>query len=78
MAYFRLLDAGMTIHHTICVIGMSICLVQNVSANYVVAGLFVSEVSNPAMHFRMVIKHLGLRYSKAYEVSELSYISKFI
>lgn len=41
-------------------------------------GLFISEVSNPIMHARMVLKHLNRRYTKAYEVAELSYISNNI
>ena len=74
MAYFGLLDKGMFVHHFMCVIGMSTCLYENISANYLVAGLFISEISNPIMHVRMVLKHLGLRYTKSYEVSEFSYI----
>jgi hypothetical protein len=75
MCYFGLMDTGMFIHHFICIFGMMVCLAQNISANYLVAGLFVSEVSNPVMHARMVIKHLGMRYTKSYEVAEFSYIS---
>lgn len=74
MAYFGLLDKGMFVHHFMCILGMLICLYENISANYLVAGLFISEISNPIMHARMVLKHLGLRYTKAYEVSEFSYI----
>ena len=77
MAYFGLLDAGMFIHHNMCVMGMSIALAQGISTNYIVLGLFVAEISNPAMHVRMVVKHLGMRYTKLYEVSELTYICKF-
>ena len=76
MAYFGLLDSGMFIHHNICIIGMVLALCEGVSANYIVAGTFVSEISNPAMHFRMVLKHLGYRYTKSYELSELIYICK--
>lgn len=46
-------------------------------ANHVVAGLFVAEVSNPAMHMRIMLKHIGLRYSRAYEVAEFCYFVSF-
>jgi hypothetical protein len=76
MAYFKMLDSGMTIHHFICVTGMYLCLLQGISANYLIAGVYISEVSNPVMHARMVVKHLGMRYTKTYELLEVSYISK--
>jgi hypothetical protein len=74
MAYFGILDNGMLLHHGMCVMGMVIALIEGISANYLIMGLFVAEISNPAMHFRMVMKHLGKRYTKAYEVAELTYI----
>lgn len=77
MAYFRILDKSMFIHHNICIIGMLMGLVNGYSGDVLIAALFVSEVSNPAMHVRMVLKHLGLRYSKSYETAELIYMSKY-
>ena len=76
MGYLGILDWGMAIHHWICILGMGGVVVTNIDSYYLVAAMFLSEVSNPPMHFRMILKHLGLRYSLAYEVSELSYISK--
>ena len=40
-------------------------------------GLLVAEVSNPAMHMRIMLKHVGLRYSRAYEVAEFCYFVSF-
>jgi len=40
----------------------------------VVGGMFIAEVSNPPMHVRIMLKHLGLRYSKAYESMEITFI----
>ena len=40
-------------------------------------GLFVAEVSNPPMHMRIMLKHIGLRYSRSYEVAELCYFTFF-
>ena len=40
-------------------------------------GLFVSEVSNPAMHIRIMLRNLGKRYTRAYEVAEYTYFISF-
>ena len=40
-------------------------------------GLFIGEVSNPAMHSRIMLKFLGLRYSRSYEVAEFCYFIFF-
>ena len=46
-------------------------------ANFIVAGLFIAEVSNPAMHMRIMLKHIGLRYTRAYEIAEFCYFVMF-
>lgn len=77
MAWFGLLDLDMTIHHLLCICGMIYTLSLGKGANFVVAGLFVAEVSNPAMHMRIMLKHIGLRYSRAYEIAEFCYFFMF-
>ena len=77
MAYFKLLDFDMTVHHLLCIFGMMFTLHQEVGANHVVSGLFVAEISNPAMHMRILLKHIGLRYSRAYEIAEFCYFTTF-
>jgi len=74
MAYFGLLDRGMLIHHMMCFWGYGMTLHRNLGAHYTVCGLFVAEISNPAMHTRLLLKHQGKRYTKAYEVLEITYI----
>lgn len=76
MWWFKLLDLSMTIHHSICMIGMGYCVLSDLSANSLIAALFVAEISNPMMHIRVVLKHLNKRYTKAYETAELGYIGK--
>ena len=78
MAYYRLLDATMTIHHWICIIGMSLPLTYDKSANFIVMGMFIAESSNPFMHIRCILKHYGLRYSKAYETMEITFMLLYI
>lgn len=77
MAYFRMLDFDMTIHHFMCIFGMGGTLMSGNTAFSPISGLFVTEISNPIMHARMVLKHLGKRYTKSYELAELSYICMF-
>ena len=74
MTYYGLLDMTMFIHHWICIIGMSLPLTYNMSGNYIVMGMFVAESSNPFMHIRVILKHYGLRYTKAYECMEITFM----
>ena len=77
MAILGLLDLDMAIHHNMCVGGILVVLSQNMGAGFVVQGLFVAEVSNPAMHMRIMLRHLGMRYTRAYEVAEYAYFTSF-
>ena len=77
MAWFGLLDLDMTIHHLLCISGMVWTLSLGKGANFIVGGLFVAEVSNPAMHMRIMLKHIGLRYARAYEIAEFCYFVMF-
>ena len=77
MAWFGILDLDMTIHHLLCISGMVYTLLLETGANYIVTGLFMAEVSNPAMHMRIMLKHVGLRYTRAYEVAEFIYFGAF-
>ncbi len=43
----------------------------------VVMGLFIAEISNPAMHMRIMLKHIGLRYAQCYEIAEFCYFVSF-
>jgi hypothetical protein len=70
MAWFGLLDVDMTFHHFVSVGGLTLTLYSGTGANFICMSLFFGELSNPAMHMRVMLKHLGLRYTKAYEVAE--------
>ena len=77
MAWFNILDLDMAVHHALCVAGIIAVLVQDIGCGNVVMGLFVSEVSNPSMHVRILLRHMGKRYTKAYEVAEYIYFGSF-
>lgn len=78
MAYLGILDKSMTIHHLICIGGLSAGLWTGLSADVLVSALFLTEISNPSMHMRNMLRLLGFRYTKAYETSEWSYMGKII
>ena len=78
MAYYGLLDSTMIIHHGICISGMSAPLTVGLSANHVVRGMLVAEVSNPFMHVRCILKHYGLRYTLSYETMEIAFMIIYI
>jgi hypothetical protein len=77
MAYEGLLDLAMTLHHSVCIIGFALTLYDGHSASNVVGAMFIAEISNPSMHSRILLKHLHLRYTKAYEVCELSFLALY-
>jgi hypothetical protein len=77
MGYFKLLDLDMSIHHSLCIGGICAVLSEGHDAGFVVAGLFVAEFSNPAMHCRVMLRSVGKRYTKAYEVAEYCYFAMF-
>jgi hypothetical protein len=76
MIYLNICDRSMLIHHFLCISGLGSGLFTGYAAEILVGGLFLTEVSNPAMHSRVILKHLGKRYTKAYESSEITYIGK--
>lgn len=40
--------------------------------------MFIAESSNPPMHLRIMLKHLGMRYTKAYETFEIAFMVLYI
>ena len=78
LCYYGLVDLTMVIHHSICIVGMSLPLTYDMSANYIVMGMFIAESSNPFMHVRVILKHYGLRYTKAYECMEITFMCLYM
>lgn len=76
--YFEgILDRAMTIHHPLCIFGMVLPLYENISGNFCMLAIFISEISNPAMHIRSMLRETGRRYTKGYEVAEIAFISLY-
>ena len=76
MLYFGLMDVNIFIHHFVCIVGLTCSALQHHSADILSIGLVLAEISNPTLHIRMILRHLGLRYTKSYEIAEILYIGK--
>ncbi len=73
--YFEgLLDNAMIIHHSLCILGLTMPLYENISANFVMQVICIMEVSNPPMTIRHFFRLTGRRYTKGYEIVEISFI----
>ena len=78
MSAHGLLDLAMTAHHSVAIIGMTLCLTHDTTANVIVMAIFVAESSNPPMHLRNILKHYGLRHTKSYEFLEISFLLIYV
>ena len=72
-----LLTNDMIVHHLLCIFGIIVTLLQGHDACMVIAGLFVAEVSNPAMHIRTMLCNLGMRYTLLHDFCEILYFFMF-
>lgn len=72
-----LMDKAMLIHHPLALLGVMLPLYENIQGNFVMHALFLTELSNPAMHFRHLLRLSGRIHTKAYELCELTFISLY-
>lgn len=75
MAYEGLLDIPMFIHHNLCIYAQFVPLYEGISGNIALNAFFVAEISNPAMNAKHILKLIGKRYTKAYELSEILFLT---
>jgi hypothetical protein len=78
MVYYGLLAWPMTIHHAMSIAILGLNISSRNSAFLILGGMFIGEISNPSMHLSAMLKHLGLRYSKVYELCEISFAFLYI
>jgi hypothetical protein len=78
MIYLGICDRQMFLHHMLCISALTTGLLTCKDGGTLVSSLLLTEISNPAMHFRVILKHLGKRYTKAYETAELTYIAFYM
>jgi len=73
MAYFGLLDFAMFLHHFAAVFGAGFGLYQNASMTFWMGVLMAGECSNTPMHGRVILRSMGLRHTKLYNLLENLY-----
>ena len=77
MTYLGLIDKAIFGHHMIVTTGMYTMLATQLSGGEIMCCTFVSEVSNPFMLIRLILKDVGLRHTRAYEFCEYMYMSLY-
>ena len=78
MAYLGIMDRNMFMHHVFSISGITFTVYSSTSGHEVIYGFLATEVSNPAMHLRQILRYLGLRYSKSYEAAEYSFAVSYL
>ena len=77
MAYFNLLDRDGMFHHG-AAITITVQLIRlDQGCNFWVGVLFMSEVSIPFMHFRLIMRSMGLSNTKGYYFFEDMYFALY-
>jgi hypothetical protein len=76
--FFGLYDSKLIIHHLLSICGFSFPFVAGKGIFAGIMGLFMAESSNFPMHFRVILKQMGLRHTKAYEIFDDMYITIYI
>lgn len=77
MSYDGLMDVAMLIHHPLCIIGMYLPLYENFQGNYTMLAVFLTEISNPPMTMRHILRLSGRRYTFAYEICECLFLASY-
>ena len=81
--YYDLADMSMSLvyHHSLAICGHAVATFAKLGAPSSICmpyinnkgGLMCAEVSNFPMHMRVILRQLGLRYTKLYEACEWTY-----
>lgn len=67
-------DKEVILHHLFCILGFYIQLAVDFSGMAAVRFFIVSEITNPIMHIRIILRTYGLKLTKLYLCLELMYI----
>ena len=77
LVWLKLLDKDRCFHHTTVIAGGLYTLRQNSGAALLVLGIFCTTVSNPLCHARKILRNLGMRYTRTYEIVEYTCFAAF-
>lgn len=75
--YYELADTALVAHHSLAICGYAMATLSKFGGPSSMFGLMCAEVSNFPMHTRCILRTIGLRYTKLYEVCELIYFGIF-
>ena len=78
MYFENLLDTTMFVHHNLCIYAQFVPLYEGISGNIALNAFFAAEVSHPAMSAKLILKLIGRRYTKAYELAEILFMSLYM
>ena len=78
MYFLGLLGKAMILHHVVAVICLGNVIFSGHGGNATIISIIFAEISNPAMHLRVILRDFGLRYTKIYEVLEFSFLGSYI
>lgn len=76
--WFGLWDSKLVLHHVLAISGFSCPLVVGSGIFAGIIGLFMAEASNFPMHFRVILKLIGMRHTRAYETFDDLYLFIYI
>jgi hypothetical protein len=76
--WLGLWDSKLIIHHILAISGFFFPFIAGKGIFAGIIGLFMAESSNFPMHFRVILKQLGLRHTKAYELFDDMYFAIYI
>jgi hypothetical protein len=76
--WFGIWDSKLILHHILAISGFFCPFVTGTGIFSGIIGLFMAEASNFPMHFRVILKQMGLRHTKIYEMFDTMYLVIYI
>jgi hypothetical protein len=67
----------MFVHHMLSISLILSLIYTDLGCGLAVVAMFATEVSNPPMHARVMLRIVGKRYTQAYEIAEYLYFTLF-
>jgi hypothetical protein len=76
--WYNLFDGWMLFHHISCIVIQAMGLFSDdfKESYFIILGLSVAEISNFTMHMTEILKNVGLKHTKIYQLIENSYFCK--
>jgi hypothetical protein len=75
--YYGIADRALLIHHALAVFGY-LAAIHYDNSTIVMCGMFYGETSNAFMHFRVILREFGKRYTKLHEILDVLYMVTYL